>query len=124
MNPDTTNQPSQPAGIPPVQGTPAPMASAPEKGGMGGVIALVIIVLALLAGGYFLMQKMGGDSMMAPEVVSPVVENTEAPSAPGAESQAAVDSNTIQGTSIELSDIEKDINTTDLDALTADLNAI
>lgn len=120
MNPDTTNQPSQPAGMP---GSTAPLSPMPEKKGAAGVIMLVIIVLVLLAGGYFLMQKMNEDSMVAPDIAS-TVQNTAETGAPATSDQVAVDPNTIQGSGTSLTEIEADLNATDLDSLSADLNAI
>ena len=117
MNPDTTNPP-QPMNTPSPAPAPTP---APEKSGMGGVIALVIIVLALLAGGYFLMGKM--KTKQLPESI-PTATTQTAPTTDSAPEAAAVDPNTIQGTGTDVADIEKDLNATDLDTLSADLNAI
>lgn len=117
MNPDNQNQatplPPAGAGVPPVTPPPA-------KSGVGGVIVLVVLIIVLLAGGFFLMQNMKKDATQS-DTVAPLVEDTA--SAP-AVAETTVDPNTVQGTSIDLSDIEKDLNATDLDTLSADLNAI
>jgi hypothetical protein len=121
MNPENMNQPATPIGSPSAGGGQIPMMPQPEKKGVGGVILLVIIILALLAGGYFLMGKMRGDSMMKEGVP---IDTTSAPMEGSSDTAANVDPNTVQGTSTELSDIEKDLDTTDFDTLSADLEAI
>lgn len=117
MNPENTNQP---VGATPTAGVQTPLSSMPENKGLGKVIALVVIILILLAGGYFLMKSMD-ESPMPIDTIAPIVEDTTMEANLEA---SAVDPNTVQGTSIDLTDIEKDLNTTDLDALSADLNAI
>jgi len=117
MNPENTNQQ---AGINPTPGAQTPLSPAPGEKGLGKVIALVVIILVLLAGGYFLMQN-GDENVFPVDTVAPIVEET---TVGGTLEASAVDPNTVQGTSIDLTDIEKDLNATDLDALSADLNAI
>ena len=90
------------------------------KNGAGGVVVLVVLIIVLLAGGFFLMQSMRKNSMQS-DTVAPLVENTVSATA---EVETTIDPNTVQGTSIDLSDIEKDLNATDLETLSADLNAI
>jgi hypothetical protein len=71
------------------------------------------------------MEKMEGGEMMDDK--APTTEGTANTGVGGGDTpelQAAVDTNTVQGTSIDLSDIEKDLNATDLESLVADLNAI
>jgi flagellar basal body-associated protein FliL len=113
MNPENTNQP---VGTTP-QAQPV-FQPAPEKKGVAGVVLLVIIILGLLAGGYYLMNSMKA-SQAIPENVG-----TSVPTASEPVAQSDVDPNTVQGTSVSVSDIEKDLNATDLDSMVADLNAI
>ncbi len=114
MNPENTNQPT--GTVPPAQPTLQP---APEKKGVAGIILLVVIIIALLAGGYYLMQNMKAPSTMPENVGS------ASPTAPeSVTSNNDVDPNTVQGTSVSVSDIEADLNATDLDSMVADLNAI
>jgi cbb3-type cytochrome oxidase subunit 3 len=96
------------------------MSPAPTKSGIGGVLVLVALIIVLLAGGFYLMQSMKKDAMES-DTVAPLAENTA--TAP-AVAETTVDPNTVQGTSIDLGDIEKDLNATDLETLSADLNAI
>ncbi len=125
MNPDNTNQP---AGLPPVTPTPSPMMPVPEKHGTGGIIMLVLIVIVLLAGAYFLMNRIGAQPMPMEATMPVGTESMGAPTMVGGDAQvsasAETDPNTVQGTSVDLSEIEKDLNATDLDTISADLNAI
>jgi hypothetical protein len=116
MNPNQTHQSVPGAGGIPQQ----PVSPSPEKKGMRGLLLAVVVVFLVLIAGYFLYKSMGG----AP------IENNLAPTTGTADtvvvgSQAStIDPNTVQGTSIDLTDIEKDLNATDLNTLSADLNAI
>jgi hypothetical protein len=117
MNPENTNQPMGAMPNP----TPQPM---PEKKGVGGVVLLVVIILALLLGGYFLMSNMRKAPAMPDNVGAAMPAGDGAMGDSSMVGGDAVDPNTVQGTSINIQDIEKDLNATDLDSLVADLNAI
>ena len=81
-----------------------------EKKSVGATVSVIIIVLVLALGGYYFLKQIPTSS----DVLTP------------AETQAdsAISSLSTQGTSTDLSDIQKDLDATDLSGLDAGLSDI
>ena len=85
----------------------------PEKGPIGAKISIIIVVLILAFGAYYFLKQVpveeGLDTLLTPSEV---------------QSDAAISNLSAQGTSTELSDIQKDLDATDLSGLDAGLSDI
>ena len=88
--------------------TAAQTPASEEKGSTGPVISIVVIVLVLAFGAFYFLKQV------------PLADNS---TLTPAEIQAdqAISTLSTQGTSIDLTDIEKDLNATDLSGLDAGL---
>ncbi|MEK7568948.1 MAG: hypothetical protein AAB497_02445 [Patescibacteria group bacterium] len=88
-------------------------APSPEKGPIGAKISIIIVVLILAFGAYYFLKQVpveeGLDTLLTPSEV---------------QSDAAISNLSAQGTSTELSDIQKDLDATDLSNLDAGLSDI
>ena len=81
-----------------------------EKKPVGAVISIIVIVLVLAFGAYYFLKQvpMEADSLTTAEV----------------QADQAISALSTQGTSTELSDIQKDLDATDLSGLDAGLSDI
>lgn len=89
-------------------GTPSP-----EKGPIGAKISIIIVVLVLAFGAYYFLKQVpveeGLDTLLTPSEV---------------QGDATISNLSAQGTSTDLGDIQKDLDTTDLSGLDAGLGDI
>lgn len=89
-------------------GTPVPPMPE-EKKSTGAIISIIVIVLILAAGAYYFLKQVPAPSEM----------NTLTPA--GTEADQTISALTTQGTSTNLTDIQKDLDATNLSGLDAGL---
>lgn len=91
-----------------------------EKGGVGPVVGIIIVVVLLVIGGVYYYMRMQGDITGIAPAEEQAASDTLSPLPPDTATQALQ----TQGTSNNISDIEADLNSTDLTNLSSDLSAV
>ena len=88
----------------------APQSSTPEQKSMGSLVGILIILVVIILGGWYFLNQRSQEVPFLDE------ENVRA--------EASINALETQGTSDELDSIEADLNATDLSDLDAELDSI